>query len=165
MSFDHAMKNISKAVVKEALPKSDVKELIDCATGISDETHAVQVFDSAAIASKTHVLSAYLNALLAFKNRTNRSKSVGMEMLLFVSLTDQIHTALEIAGAKPDSKVVVFASDAKAFSKAAPMLESVADFNPSSAHQSAVFKKLGIKNAGGAPISIMQAMAASRLGP
>ncbi len=127
------MNEISKAVVKEALP-IDVNKLVDCVTRISDETCAVQVFDSAAIASKTHVLGAYLNALLTFKNHTNRAKSIGMEMLLFVALTDQIHSALEIAGAKPGSKVVAFASSEEAFSKIAPMLESVVAFDPGRAH-------------------------------
>lgn len=165
LEFDRATKDISKAVIKEALPKSDIHALIDRVTTVSKGTHVVQLFDPASIANKTHILGAYLNALLAFKNHTNRSKSIGMEMLLFVSLTDQIHLAIEIAGAKPDSKVVVFASGADAFSKMAPMLKSVADFNPGSAHQGAVLKRLGVKNAGGAYNSIMQAMAVSRLGP
>jgi tRNA threonylcarbamoyladenosine modification (KEOPS) complex Cgi121 subunit len=162
--FDRAVKGLSKAVIREALPV-DLKKLIDRAIGISDGKRVVQVFDSSAIASRTHVLGAYLNALLAFKNHTNRAKSIGMEMLLFVSLTDQIDRALEIAGAKPDSKVVVFASGAEAFSKIAPMLKGVADFDPGSVHQKAAFRKLNVRSTGDAHDGILQAMAVSRLGP
>lgn len=162
--FDNAMRNISETVVKEASP-IDLKKLIDRTIKVNDGKNVVQVFDSEAVASRTHILGAYLNALLAFKNNTNRAKNIGMEMLLFVALTDQIHDALEVAGAKQDSRVVVFASSADAFSKIAPMLKSAADLNPGIAHQNAVFKKLGIRDIGDAYDSIMQAMAVSRLGP
>jgi tRNA threonylcarbamoyladenosine modification (KEOPS) complex Cgi121 subunit len=158
------MEGISEAVLKTALPKSDIKALVDCATRMSGNQNTVQVFDIGSIASREHLLGAYLNALLAFKNHTNRAKSIGMEMLLFTALTDQISDAVRIAGAKPGSRVVVFASSQAEFSKIAPMLKDVADFNPSEAHRDSVLRRLGIKNTGDAHEQILQAMAVSRLG-
>ena|SRR5271157_3316244 len=158
------MKEISNAVIKEAMPKTDVGSLVDSADGICRGACVVQVFDRKAVANKTHLLGAYLNAILAFKNHTNRSKSLGMEMLLFASLTDQINDAIKTAGAKAGSKVVVFASSDVAFSKIRPMLKDVADFNPSAAHQDQVLKRLRVSSEGNTCYRILQAMAVSRLG-
>ncbi len=162
---EHIMERVSESVIKAALPKVDIGKLLDRAAEISDEAQVVQFFNREAVASREHVLGAYLNALIAFRNHTNRARSIGIEMLLFVSLTDQINDALKIAGAKPESEMIVFASSTDMFSKIAPMLKGISDFNQNRTHQSAVLEKLGIKNTGDAYSSIMQAMAMSRLGP
>ncbi len=161
--FRRALGNSSKAVIKEAAPKLGIKGLIAKAARINAGAHVVQLFDADAVANRAHVLGAYLNALVAFKNRTNRSKSIAMEMLLFASLTDQIGTAIRISGAKPGSRIVVFASDKESFSRIAPLLKDVKEFVADIKREKRVLKVLGVKKVHDTDSDMLRAMAVSRL--
>ena len=64
----------------------------------------IQFFDADLIATQEHLYFAVLNALQAFKNKTNRSKSPAMETLLYASAQSQIQKAIECCGIKPKTK-------------------------------------------------------------
>jgi KEOPS complex subunit Cgi121 len=66
----------------------------------------VQLFDAKLIAGWEHLYFAALNALNAFKNKTNISKGVAVESLLYASAQRQIEKAVELLGIKPDSSQV-----------------------------------------------------------
>ncbi|MGQ9507440.1 MAG: KEOPS complex subunit Cgi121 [Candidatus Bathycorpusculaceae bacterium] len=60
----------------------------------------VQFFDAKFIATWQHLYFAALNALTAFKNKTNISKSLTIETLLYASAQRQIRKAMENLGIK-----------------------------------------------------------------
>ena len=64
----------------------------------------IQFFDADLVATQEHLYFAVLNALQAFKNKTNRSKSPAMETLLYASAQRQIQKAIECCGIKPKTK-------------------------------------------------------------
>ncbi len=81
----------------------------------------IQFFDAELIATQEHLYFAVLNALQAFKNKTNRSKSSAMETLLYASAQRQIQKAIEFCGIKPNTKsmaVVVIGDDPEQIIKA-----------------------------------------------
>lgn len=64
----------------------------------------VQFFDADLVATWQHLYFAVLNALTAFKNRENLSRSVSMETMLYASARRQIHKATQLLGIKPTSR-------------------------------------------------------------
>ena len=65
------------------------------------QTTYIQFFDADLIATNEHLYFATLNALQAFKNKTNISKSPAMEAMLYASAQRQIQKAIERSGIKP----------------------------------------------------------------
>jgi tRNA threonylcarbamoyladenosine modification (KEOPS) complex Cgi121 subunit len=66
----------------------------------------IQLFDAQLIATQEHLYFAVLNALQAFQNSTNHSKSPAMETILYASAQRQIQKAIERIGIKPQTKNV-----------------------------------------------------------
>lgn len=66
----------------------------------------IQFFDAQLIATQEHLYFAVLNALQAFKNQTNHSKSPAMESMLYVSTQLQIQKAIERCGIKPQTDTI-----------------------------------------------------------
>jgi tRNA threonylcarbamoyladenosine modification (KEOPS) complex Cgi121 subunit len=66
------------------------------------QTVWIQFFDSNLIATNEHLYFAVLNALYAFRNHTNFSKSLAMETMLYASSQHQIQKAIQLIGIKPD---------------------------------------------------------------
>jgi tRNA threonylcarbamoyladenosine modification (KEOPS) complex Cgi121 subunit len=64
----------------------------------------IQLFDADLIATQEHLYFAVLNALQAFRNNTNLSKTPAMETMLYVSAQRQILRAIERCGIKPQTK-------------------------------------------------------------
>jgi tRNA threonylcarbamoyladenosine modification (KEOPS) complex Cgi121 subunit len=62
----------------------------------------LQFFDADLIATPEHLYFAVLNALQAFKAKTNCSKSVAVEAMLYASAQRQIQRAIEHIGVKPE---------------------------------------------------------------
>jgi tRNA threonylcarbamoyladenosine modification (KEOPS) complex Cgi121 subunit len=60
----------------------------------------VQFFDAELVATWQHLHFAVLNALIAFKNERNISKSVAMEVMLYASAQRQIRRAIDFMGVK-----------------------------------------------------------------
>ncbi len=63
----------------------------------------IQIFDAEGVATWEHLYFAVLNALMAFKNKTNASRSLAMETMLYASAQRQICKATEILGVKSGS--------------------------------------------------------------
>jgi tRNA threonylcarbamoyladenosine modification (KEOPS) complex Cgi121 subunit len=63
----------------------------------------IQFFDAELVATWQHLYFAVLNALLAFRNNRNISKSVAMEIMLYASAQRQIRKAIQFIGVKHDS--------------------------------------------------------------
>jgi len=66
----------------------------------------VQFFDAKLIAGWEHLYFATLNALKAFKNKTNISKNLAVECLLYASARRQIKVALDLIGIRQDSSQI-----------------------------------------------------------
>jgi tRNA threonylcarbamoyladenosine modification (KEOPS) complex Cgi121 subunit len=64
----------------------------------------IQFFNADLIATQEHLYFAILNALQAFKNKTNHSKSSAMETLLYASAQRQIQKAIGCCGIKLKTK-------------------------------------------------------------
>lgn len=59
-----------------------------------------QFFDAKLIATWQHLYFAALNALTAFQNKANISKSLAMEAMLYASAQRQIRKAMDVLGIK-----------------------------------------------------------------
>jgi len=66
-----------------------------------------QLFDARLIATFDHLFFAFLNALTAFKNGENISKSLAMEIMLFASGQRQIRKAMKLIGIKDGTQEIV----------------------------------------------------------
>jgi len=87
----------------------------------------VQFFDAELIAGWEHLYFAALNALNAFKNKTNISKGVAVETLLYASAQGQIEKAVKLLGIKPESSQVAVLIVAETKQKAASALKAVSN--------------------------------------
>lgn len=63
----------------------------------------IQIFDAEGIATWQHLYFAVLDALVAFENSANISRSLMMEVMLYASAQRQIRKATEILGIKSAS--------------------------------------------------------------
>jgi tRNA threonylcarbamoyladenosine modification (KEOPS) complex Cgi121 subunit len=152
-------------IIERGSSKAKIGEILNIIKRIKSKKVVLQIFDSSSIANKTHLIGAYLNALIAFKNHTNRTRTPAMEMLLFAAMTRQIEDAIRIAGAKEDADFVVFSNNAAAFGKLSRLIKGRKKFDPNPAHVKGVMKKFGIKynKAKNADVAILQKMATVRL--
>jgi tRNA threonylcarbamoyladenosine modification (KEOPS) complex Cgi121 subunit len=64
----------------------------------------LQFFDAGLIATSRHLYFAVLNAVQAFHNRTNISKSLAVETMLYASAQRQIQKAIRLCGIKPQTQ-------------------------------------------------------------
>jgi tRNA threonylcarbamoyladenosine modification (KEOPS) complex Cgi121 subunit len=73
----------------------------------------VQIFDADRVAGEEHLFFASLNALNAFENKVNVSKSLAVEILLYASAQRQIKNAIEALGVneKTSSMAIVAIAD------------------------------------------------------
>lgn len=94
----------------------DVDKLLSLTQG---RLHAatIQFFKADLIAGWDHLYFAAVNALKAFKNGTEISKSLGIETMLYASARRQIRVALNLVGIRSDSRriaVLIVADDENA---------------------------------------------------
>jgi KEOPS complex subunit Cgi121 len=111
----------------------DAEDFVKAARKGAPQSSCVQFFNAELVATWQHLYFAVLNALLAFKNERNISKSVAMEAMLYASAQRQIRKAIDLMGVKCSSAnvaVVVIGESA----------ESVESF------LSEVSKRVGEKN-------------------
>ena len=83
----------------------DVEDFIRNARKEAGEA-VVQFFDAKFIAGFEHLFFAVLNALAAFKNKLNISKSLAVEILLYAAAERQIRNAVKSLGVKGETKDV-----------------------------------------------------------
>lgn len=94
----------------------DAEEFVKAARKELPESVWVQFFDAGLVATWQHLYFAVLNALLAFKNERNISKSAAMETMLYASAQRQIRRAIDFMGVKcavADVAVVVIGENAE----------------------------------------------------
>jgi KEOPS complex subunit Cgi121 len=94
----------------------EAEEFVEAIRRELPKTAWSQFFDAKLVATWQHLYFAVLNALLAFKNDQNISKSVAMETLLYASAQRQIRKAISLMGVKRtigDIAVVIIGESTK----------------------------------------------------
>ncbi|MGC8895505.1 MAG: KEOPS complex subunit Cgi121 [Candidatus Bathyarchaeia archaeon] len=81
----------------------DAEEFLKIINDEKPPSVEIQFFDASLIATWQHLYFAALNALTAFRNKENISKSLAMETLLYASAQRQIKKAMEIMGIKANT--------------------------------------------------------------
>ena len=81
----------------------DAKDFLKAVRKEKQQHVWVQFFDAELAATWQHLYFAVVNALLAFKNERNVSKSVAMEAMLYASAQRQIRRAIDLIGVKYNS--------------------------------------------------------------
>ncbi|HEX7482102.1 MAG TPA: KEOPS complex subunit Cgi121 [Candidatus Bathyarchaeia archaeon] len=82
----------------------------------TEQNTNIQFFDAELIATQEHLYFAVLNALQAFKNKTNLSKSPEMETMLYASAQRQIQKAINRSGIQPQTQnmaLIIIGDDPK----------------------------------------------------
>ncbi len=158
----------SDVLIKSCSSRHSIDELLKKLRQLNGKSVVIQIFDPEFIINRMHILGAYANAGIAFKNGSNKTGSIAMEMLLFAAFTNQIGTAIERAGAKKSADFVLFSNDKGAFRKFMEMLSSKdLDFKTNKAHVLVAAKTSGISYDGLAEkdldASILEKIAFSRL--
>jgi tRNA threonylcarbamoyladenosine modification (KEOPS) complex Cgi121 subunit len=154
-----------KFLIKVASSRATIEELLlEIAKINRDKEAVVQIFDPGRVINRTHLAGAYINAVEAFKGKTNISKSRGLEMLLFASMTNQINDAIKLVGAKDSKEFVLFANNSAAFGRVSHLLKSSKEFTRSKRGQLEAAARFGIYAKGDLDKFILQKMAISRLG-
>jgi tRNA threonylcarbamoyladenosine modification (KEOPS) complex Cgi121 subunit len=110
-------KNI-KFVQAEAFLKANRKE-----TQLNIE---LQFFDAELVATQEHLYFAVLNALQAFQNKTNISKSLAVEAMLYASAQRQIRKAIQRCGIKPETTSIAVVIIGENPAEAKTLLEAIA---------------------------------------
>jgi KEOPS complex subunit Cgi121 len=83
---------------------NDTGEFLEVVNRENPADVEMQFFDADLVATWQHLYFALLNALTAFKNGENLSRSVAMETMLFASGRRQIQKATQLLGIKPTSR-------------------------------------------------------------
>jgi KEOPS complex subunit Cgi121 len=81
----------------------DAEEFVKAARKELPQKTWIQFFDAEMVATWQHLYFAVLNALLAFTNGRNISKSEAMEVMLYASAQRQIRKAIQLIGVKHTS--------------------------------------------------------------
>ncbi len=145
----------TKFIIAEAESTSGAKKVLEC---VSSTKSVFQLFDPNSLFSEEHLLLAYENAATAFKNHTNRSRSISTEMLLFASAQRQISEAIRLSGAKAGARFIVFTDSKVSFDKAAHLLSHIKPAGKGYGGPAAI-KRLGLE--GTELADLAQAMALS----
>lgn len=82
----------------------DVKKFLEEIRKEKPSNVEIQFFDAEFVATWRHLYFAVLNALTAFKNECNISKSFEMETMLYASAQRQIRRAMELLGIKSNTE-------------------------------------------------------------
>ena len=93
----------------------------------------LQFFDADLIATEEHLFFATLNALQVFQSKTNISKSMAMETLLYASAQRQIQKAIQRCGIKPqttNTAVVIIGDDPTQLRKTLESLSTCFEVDP-----------------------------------
>jgi tRNA threonylcarbamoyladenosine modification (KEOPS) complex Cgi121 subunit len=80
----------------------NAKEFFETVCREKQQNTVVQFFNAELVATWQHLYFAVLNALTAFRNKSNISKNVAIEIMLYASAQRQIRKAIALVGVKPD---------------------------------------------------------------
>lgn len=103
------IEEFSKYVAIAGFKNAKIKDIEELFRKISIEKPTnveVQFFDASLVATWQHLYFAILNALTAFKNKQNISKTLAIETMLCASAQRQIRRAVELIGIKPNSSEI-----------------------------------------------------------
>jgi tRNA threonylcarbamoyladenosine modification (KEOPS) complex Cgi121 subunit len=81
----------------------DARELVKSYFVDKQQNVCVQFFNAELVATWEHLYFAVLNALLAYRNERNISKTLAMETMIYASTQRQIRKAIALLGVKSDS--------------------------------------------------------------
>jgi tRNA threonylcarbamoyladenosine modification (KEOPS) complex Cgi121 subunit len=81
----------------------DTAEFLQAIRTEQQQDITVQLFNAELVATWQHLYFAALNALTAFRNKSNISKNLAMEVMLYASAQRQIRKAIALVGVKYDS--------------------------------------------------------------
>jgi len=151
------------AAIRRAASDEKIEGIVDKLQSLSNGRNFVQVFDPDAVINRVHLESAYLNALMAFREGTNIAKSVQMEMLLFVAMTKQVKDAIALAGAKTPKDMIIFATSAKLYEAAKHHFKREGEAVFTKLWERKAAYKYGIKNTSDLDSAILNAMSFSRI--
>ena len=99
----------------------------------SKSSSDLQFFDADLIATEEHLYFATLNALQAFQSKTNISKSLAMETMLYASAQRQIQKAIQRSGIKPQTTniaVIIIGEDPTQLKKTVESLSNCLKAEP-----------------------------------
>lgn len=108
---------------------SDVEKFLREVQKEKQSDMEVQFFDAKFVATWQHLYFAVLNALTAFKNRENISKSLAMEIMIYASAQRQIRKAMKIFGIKPEISeiaLVIVGNDSESVKLALSKISAIA---------------------------------------
>lgn len=103
------IEEFGKYVVITGFGNAKIRDLEEFFKAINKEKPLnveIQFFDAKLVATWQHLYFAVLNALTAFKNQRNISKSLAMETMLYASAQRQIRKATQILGIKPSTSEI-----------------------------------------------------------
>lgn len=158
--YSSAEKNV---IIKIASSTTSIDQLINKIGKVNDKKNVVQLFDPKKVVNKTHLLGAYVNTLASFRDKSNISNNMAIEMLLFVAMTRQISDAIIKVGAKSDKRFIIFANSKGAYLKLKKFLKDEMVFDPSIANQAKIARELGINQQKEINQFLLQKIAMSRL--
>ncbi len=104
-----AIQEFHKSLIITGFRTAGIKNTADFLKAVNANKESaveVQFLDAKLVATWEHLYFAALDALTAFKNRENISKTLAMETMLYASAQRQITKATEQAGIKPTSKKI-----------------------------------------------------------
>ncbi len=117
------MNTNNKHIIRYASSKIQVKDLLRIISK-KFKKEVVQIFDPNIILSENQLSCAYLNSISVFNRKLNISKSIAMEMLLFVAMTRKIDEAIEVAGIKNNAKFVLFCDTYSTYRRISVLIKS-----------------------------------------
>ncbi len=85
---------------------SDVDQVMEKIAYNRPKNLEIQLFNARLIATWQHLYFAVLNALVAFRNNENISRSLAVETMLYASAQWQIRKAMEVVGIKTTTQEV-----------------------------------------------------------
>jgi len=124
-----ALNGLEGLLVKRAASKLDIKSLLEVLRRSGGSGGTTQAFSAKFPVSRRHLLGAYANAMRAFSEDTNRTRSPGLEMLLYAAMTSQIKDALLIAGVKEPSDFIILSDDKRVLAKLGKVAKIGGDFD------------------------------------
>ncbi len=154
---------LKNSIVRRCSSSLKIGELLKEIGAMSGKRELAQVFDPSRVINSMHLVGAYANAAEAFRSKTNISKSIGVEMLLFAAMTTQINVAIELMGAKTNSDFIMFSSSKAIYNRVKRLLGNERAFAPSRSSQIRVAKSFGITQEKRLDEFMLQKIAVSRL--
>ena len=152
----------SGVVIKTVSLSMEIGDFLNLAKKSGGRGEVVQLFDPDAIIGRGHILYAYLNSLLAFREGSNRSKSVGLEMLLFAAMTRQISEAIKRVGAKTKDDVLLFATRSS-YTYVKKYTRREEEFRPTKRHRAEAAARLGVLTGTRLDTAMLNRMSSIRL--